>query len=344
MMNLKQIFESSSALASQFRGNIPMAEAVGVMPSVQPLYAEFWQEVARSIEAGNRLSDSLPTIWPEALVSAVVAGEEAGKMESVMTRITDAVRIQLDLRKALTKMVYPAVIGLAGMTVFLGVMVFVAPKTIKSFKAVNLNLVSQLSLLLEEVVKGYWMVILAGLAAAIVAGVRWGATEEGKNTILEAMLRIPYLGPGLSQLFFGLWAQYMSLMYSAGIALDRAILLTVKVVPESLQEGFLAFERDLTIGNKPVSEAADITRLTLNDPRQEWPLFVRRALVIGDKTGAIDTELSRVSPELVLQGVEKVNRAIFFSNLMATTAAGIMVSMSFVAIYSPILSAMRQLH
>ena len=340
-MNLKQIKESARSLASQFRGNITMADAVRIMPTIQPSYAEYWENVANSIEAGNPLSASLPQVWPEALVSAVVAGEEAGKLEPVFSRITKAVDIQLSLRKQIFKLIYPGVIGTAGILAFIVIMVKVAPNIARTFRATESNAVTSLAMVMESFVLNYWLVILSGIGALLFFLTRWLSTEEGRATVLDIALSVPFLGHGLKDIYFGLWAEYMAMMTEAGIPTNRGVLLTLKVVPESLQGGFVAFERDLSINNLSVQDAASINLLREDDPRQEWPLFVRRALILGAQAGRLDSELQYAGEELVEQGVIKVTAALWTANVVATVFAAFLVAMSFVAVYAPILGSVK---
>lgn len=343
-MNLKEIKVSASALASSFRGRIPMDEAVGMMVSVQPKYAEYWADVERSVQAGNSLSQSLPAIWPEALVGAVMAGEESGKMEQVFAHITKATEIQLRLRKLLMKLMYPALISLAGLTVFVLIMVLVAPSTARTFRAQNSNGITQLALAMEAFFKPYWMMVLAALAGGAVIGYKWAISDEGKAAMAEMALQVPYLGPGLRDMYFGLWAEYMAMMSAAGITTDRAILLTVNLMPVSLRDGLVAFERDISVNNLSLEEAANSAMLHADDPRQEWPLFVRRAFIVGDRTGDLDGEMQRIAPELLEQGITKISLSIELANIGATVVAGLLAASSFVGIYGPIIGAAKSFH
>lgn len=343
-MNLKEIKASASALASNFRGHIPMDEAVRTMVAVQPKYEEYWSDVERSVVAGNPLSQSLPTIWPDALVGAVKAGEESGKMEEVFAHITKATEIQLQLRKLLMKLTYPAGIGLAGVLVFILIMVLVAPNTARSFRAQDSNGITQLAFAMEAVFKPYWMMILAGVAVASVLAFKWATSEEGKGALTEIALQVPYLGPGLRDMYFGLWAEYMAMMSAAGITTDRAILLTVDLMPVSLRDGLVAFERDISVNNLSLEQAANVGALRADDPRQEWPLFIRRAFIVGDRAGDLDGEMQRIAPELIQQGVAKISVSIELGNVGATVLAGLLAASSFAGIYAPIIGAAKSFH
>lgn len=344
MMTLAEIKVAASTLASNCRGRLTMPEAVAMMVTVQPHYADFWREAERSIHAGNPLSTCLPAVWPAALVAAVKAGEESANMEQVFAQISKASEIQQQLRKLLMKLLYPAAIGLAGVVLFFFTMLFVAPNTARSFRAQDANAITQLALSMEALFVPYWPAVLAALVVSLAFGLKWAASTEGKAALSAIGLALPYLGPGLREMYFGIWAHYMAMLCAAGMSTDRAILLTLELMPLPLREGLLVFERDISRNNLALSTAANVASLSEADPRQLWPLFVRRAFIVGDRTGDLAGELQRIAPELIALGVEKISLAIEFGNIAATIIAGVLAASSFVGIYAPIIGAVKTFH
>lgn len=343
MMNLKEIHESARTLASQFRGRVPMPDALQLMASVQPTHEEFWMSAVVSIEAGNPLSASLRGVWPPALVSAVIAGEASGDLESVFSRIVKTVRIQLDLRRTFMKLAYPAGIALAGVVVFINIMVFIVPMTTRAFgsKRGTGNFITEVALAMESFFTNYWMVFFGAVAGGVFLLVRWVKSEQGMSALQDMALGVPKLGDGLVELYFGLWSEYMALMFAAGIAIDRAVVLTVEVMPASLRGGFELFVNDLLINSVTLQQAVDPKRLSADDPRLQWPLFVRSALTSGHNTGEVDVEFMLIAPELVELGVTKVQTFIAIANGAAIAMAASLIGVSFMAIYLPMFAAMQ---
>jgi type IV pilus assembly protein PilC len=347
MMTLKQTADSASALGNQLRARIPVAEAASILSTLQPEFAEFWNRATLSIEAGNPLSQSLREVWPESLVSAVVAGEEAGKNEEAFKRIEVAVGLQLALRSTLMKLVYPLVICFVGIVLFVLMMVLVVPMTTNAFgtvKAADMNVFTAMSILMEGFFKTYWTIVLSAVAAGGILFARWMQTEEGKAAVLNQFLDLPVVGHGLKELYFGLWAEYMAMMCTAGIPTIQGLMLTIKVLPGKLQAGISAFERDLSVNNLPMEQAANPKRHGAGDPRAEWPLYIGRAFIVGERTGEIDVELLRVSPLLVENGTKMINRSVHIANIVAMVFAGSLIAMSFAAIYLPMFSALKNAH
>lgn len=345
MMTLNEIWEASGSLASQFRAQVEIQDAVGTMSSAQPHYAEFWEEAKVSVEAGNPLSVSLAAVWPDSLVGAVKAAEESGTMEEVFARVTEAVGIQIELRKTMMKLSYPIGIMVVAVLAFIVVMTFAVPMTTRSLglKADG-NFMTSLAFAMEAFFLNSWVIVVAGVVGAVIFGVKWAQSEEGRKSMMEMGLKLPIVGEGLHLLSFGIWAKYMSLMFSAGIALDRSISLTVGTLPDSRQVGFEAFVRDISTNNYPVSYAANVANFSDDDARHQWPLFIRRAFLVGDKTGRIDDQMNVVAPELIKAGVRRIERGIEVGKVLATAVAGMLISLVLFAVYSPTFSAIRNLH
>lgn len=347
-MTLQEIYNSSRNLASQFRGGISMHEAVSTMAGAQPAYEQFWEESAVQVEAGNSLSTVLAKVWPESLVSAVVAGEESGSMVEVFSRIAKTTEIQLGIRKSFMRLVQPVSISLIAVLVFICMMVFLVPMITRSFASKHMKpsgLVA-LALQMESFFLKYWLVVFAAIGAGIFIFWRWVNTEEGKNAVLEWALGLPVLGDGLRLIFYGAWADYLGLMYGAGIPIERSMNLSMGIVPVSMRTGFELFVNDITVNSVSLSDAVNPARLAKVDPqdaRLEWPLFIRNAMRVGDKTGLIDKELALISPELTESGVDVVNRFVAKANLMSIVLAIVLVGMCYMAIYMPMFQSMQRL-
>lgn len=344
MMNLREITDSASDLASHIRCGVPTAEAVGVLAIAQPSYGPFWEDAARKVAAGNPLSDSLGEVWPAPMVSAIKAGEEVGKMDDVFSHVIDTLAIQAAMQRLLRKLIYPGLIALAGLVMFVLIMVFVAPSTARSFRASNANGITRLSLVMESFVLGFWPFIIAGCIGAAVAFYRWATSPAGKNRLIQWALQIPYFEQAVIDLYFGFWARYMAMMTSAGLPTSRAIQVTTPIMPESLRDGLAAFDHDISVRNLPLQDAANTQKMSAGDPRQRWPLFIRRAFITGDRAGSLDTQLLAASPELIRRGTERFEVILRGAEIVATAAAAALVALSFAGIYGPIIGAIKTYH
>lgn len=342
-MNLSEINSCASAIGNQIKAGIPLDQALHRLVRLQPRHEEFWEQTAIAVRSGQPLSASLSSVWPAALVGAVRAGEQSGKLEEVFTRIEETVMLQMNLRQSMFRLAYPAGMGVAGVGVFLGFMVFVLPGLSKSLHTQSHSFVFELSSWLSALVDQHWASLLAGLTLGIAGLVVWLQTEEARDMILDAMLGIPVVKDALRDMYFGLWANYMAVMVGAGISTTEALKLTAAVLPAKLRFSIFAFERDLSANNSPMADAADLAKQQPDDPRSIWwPFYVSSAFMVAEQTGDIGAEMVRVAPSLVRDGIKTLDRVIAVANAVSLAVSAFFIVSPLAAYYVEIFDAIRQ--
>lgn len=334
-MTLSEIAHAASALANLLRATIPLGDALGKMPRLQRRHADFWRGASQAVTGGHPLSEVLQGSWPEQWLSAVRAGEQAGKLEEVLGRIEESLQVQLGIRESLRRLLYPAFIMVLGVAGFLFFMVVTLPAIGHNLGGRNPDGVMLLAFALEAFFHQHWLAALLALAGLVTAAVAWARTEAAQQTALALLLKLPYFGEALRALYFGAWAHYMALMANAGLVITQALALTAKALPEALQEGVHLLERDIR-ANRRVAEAVDPDALALDDPRQAWPVYIGNALTVGEETGLLDTQLLKAAPSLIKDGTKRLDTAISFAVGIAMALAGAMLAIPMGAYFSQI--------
>ena len=157
------------------------------MPMLRSLYtledqtederlAEAIRTVRQDVEAGSSLGDSMerqPEIFDQLFRSIVRSGESSGRLEEALDRIAfhlekmDALHRQI--RSAL---MYPAFVFAVAVLIMLAVVAFIVPVFIGVFEELaadqpgekaELPFMTQITVLISDVVTGYWFVWLPGL-------------------------------------------------------------------------------------------------------------------------------------------------------------------------------------
>lgn len=344
-MTMREIADTANTLSNQISAGIPVAEATEILAEIQPARREFWTGTTRRLQRGHPLSLSLSDVWPESLVNIVQAGELAGKTGEVFRRIERTMLMQILLKDSMKKILYPIFILLSGLSVFLFIMVGIVPKTIKASAAPktgnDVNFFTSLSIWLEYVFKNHWLVLVLSVSAGGFIFLKWAMSESGKEVILRFLIEVPYLGVALKNLYFGVWAEYLAMIFAAGIPLIQGLRSTSSTLPARLRNGVFAFEHDITIKSFSVQRAVDIKQLVEDDPRHEWPIYLRRAFLVGAKTGEMDKELVTAGPLLVSEGVKRLDIVISVANKVALFLSGMVVAISFAGLYLPMITALK---
>lgn len=344
-MTLTDQRRSAQTLSSSVRAGISLPEIARDLAQMQPEFAEHWGRAEISVSAGQALYESLDGVWPEALVRAVQAGEEAGQLDPVLRHIVKALAIQNDIATALKGLRFPAAVVAFGVLTFIGLMVTSIPSTARSLRVEDANALVKLSLAMEAITQSYWMPITGGLTFAFYKVVNWFNTEQGKAAALDFGLKVPHLDEPLRNLYFGLWCEYLSLMVRAGITVPKALELTAPILPPSLRPGLEAMRNDLVDLNLSLEAAVDVERLgrlSQRDPRLDWPRYVRQVFIVGDRTGMLDEELSRIGPMLIEEGVVALKAFCKAAEVIATIAGVATAVICFMAVYSPIIGMIEK--
>lgn len=121
-------------LADLLRAGVPVLRALNVLSqqAASPSLTRILREVHDDVAGGATLADALdrhPHAFSHLHVSMIRAGEKGGFLEEVLSRVSEFVRRQDELRnKFIGSMIYPCVLLLGGLTAITVLMMVVVPK------------------------------------------------------------------------------------------------------------------------------------------------------------------------------------------------------------------------
>ncbi|MGQ9590743.1 MAG: type II secretion system F family protein [Planctomycetota bacterium] len=250
-------------------------------------------EVAQDVRTGKDLSQALgrfPRIFPEIYVNMVRAGEASGQLDVVLTRLAEyqeaAENLKSEIKSAMT---YPTVslVMVFGIALFL--LIFIIPKFEEMFHQMNVSLpaVTKGVLATSLFLKNNFLYWGAVLTVAIVAVVQYCKTEKGQLARDWLFLRLPVFGPLFVKVAISRFSRTFATLIQSGVP----ILGALEIVSQ-------------TCGNKVVAgvitKASESVRQgeTLGEPLGEggvFPPMVTRMISIGEKTGALESLLEKIS-------------------------------------------------
>jgi type IV pilus assembly protein PilC len=282
-------------MATMISAGIPLVEAIEILAeqTTNLGFKMTLEEIAANVRAGKDLSQALgqhPRIFPNIYVNMVKAGEASGQLDIVLTRLAEyqeaAAKLKAEIKAAMT---YPVVslIMVLGITLFL--LVFIIPKFEEMFFSLNVELPAITKGLLATSIflKNYILYWSVGLILLIVFVFQYAKTEKGQLLRDWLFLKMPVFGPLFSKVAISRFSRTFATLIQSGVP----ILGALEIVSE-------------TCGNRIVSNA--ITKAsesvrqgeTLGEPLSEggvFPPMVTRMISIGEKTGALETLLEKIS-------------------------------------------------
>jgi len=152
----------------------------------------------------------------------------------------------------------------------------------------KLPALTQVSVLLSEMVTGYWWLMFSVTGIVAVSFVKWKKSSWGRRQWDRFRLHVPMkIGAIVQQVAVARWSRTLASLTSAGVPLLLALEITGKtggnVVVEEAMDGVIAsVKRGGTI-------AAPLAQAPI------FPTMVTHMVGVGEETGALDSMLERVA-------------------------------------------------
>jgi type IV pilus assembly protein PilC len=254
---------------------------------------EILGKVRGDVEGGLSLSDSLgahPEAFNQLYVNMVRAGETGGALDDVLGRLSGFLEKELALRqKVKSAMVYPILIASAAMGIVSFIVFFILPKFVTVFQDLNvpLPLPTRFLIFVTIMSQRYWYVFLLVLIVALYGFRYYIGTPNGRRWFDGFKLRVPMFGPISRNVLMARFSRTLGTLIHSGVP----ILHGLEVVSKATNNVVLI--RALDAVRTSIREGE-----TISAPLQAsgiFPAMVVQMVAVGERTGALDTMLSKVA-------------------------------------------------
>ncbi|MEO6773776.1 MAG: type II secretion system inner membrane protein GspF [Kofleriaceae bacterium] len=295
-------------MATLIRAGIPLAETLGAL--VEQLsnirLKTAISEVRTNVNEGMALADALakhPKLFDELFVSMVRAGEVAGNLDEVLTRLADFLESAQKLKsKVQSAMIYPAVMVVVGMGIMTVLMIKVIPNITSMFtqegKTLPLNtrmLIWSSNFLGKNIL---WLFL--GMIATGVIFSKWKASKEGKSVWHRFVLNLPVLGELIRTINVGRFARTLGTMLQSGVPMLRSLDTAKQIV------GNVHIQQAIEDAKKAVTEGESLAQ-TLKKSGQ-FPATMIHMTAVGERAGQLEQMLERVATTYETEVDTKLSR------------------------------------
>src|SRR5215475_15171521 len=189
-------------MATLIKAGIPLADSLGALVdqvSNVRLKAPL-SEVRSAVNEGSAFADALakhPKLFDELFVSMVRAGEVAGNLDDVMTRLADFLEGSQKLKsKVQSAMIYPAVMVVVGAIIMSVLMIKVIPNITEMFKQQGKTLPINTRMLIasSDFIRNWWWAVLIALVVGILLFMQWIKGKDGRRAWDGFLLKLPVVG------------------------------------------------------------------------------------------------------------------------------------------------------
>ena len=244
--------------------------------------------ILSSVEAGGKLSGALKQYvgLRESISSLIEHGESSGELASALHAAKTLLEREDELvKKCLSAMIYPSVIGLMAIVLTLGLIRGVMPQIIPMLRGlhVQLPLLTRVVMMVSEGLLSYGLFICGGCIflgiVVILIYRKYPAIAELSHRLI---LHIPIVGRLISQYSLTIFLHSCGLLIESGVSTSQAYSNTVRTVTfrplrAMLEPGTISIQRGQPIGRCLVGKYV--------------PSYVGSLLKAGEASGSLGASI-----------------------------------------------------
>jgi len=282
-------------MATLLRAGIPLADALGAL--VEQLtnvrFKAPVSEVRTAVNEGSSFADALarhPKLFDELFVSMVRAGEVAGNLDEVLSRLADFLEGSQKLKSKIQgAMIYPLVMVVVGTIIMAVLMIKVIPEITQMFtqQGKTLPLNTRFLIFSSRFLGHNILWLLIGGIVSFILFTRWIRSREGKPTWHRFVLGLPVVGQLVRTINVGRFARTLGTMLQSGVPMLRALDTAKQIVSNVL------IQNAIEDAKKAVTEGESLAQ-TLKKSGQ-FPATMIHMVAVGEKAGQLEQMLERVA-------------------------------------------------
>ena len=251
------------------------------------------RDVCTRVEGGESFSEALqkhPKAFNRLYISMVAAGEKGGLLAEILARLATYLENSDRLRKKVkTALMYPTAVTVVaiGITTFLLIKVIPTFKEIYSGFGAQLPGPTQFMITLSNIVKNYFLLLIAGAVALVWGWFYFIKTKTGREFWDGRRIKLPIFGVIAHKICLARFTRTLASLVRSGVP----ILEVLQIVSQTV--GNVVMEKAIKTAATDIERGEGISAALGKNPI--FPSMVIRMLSAGEQTGNIDNMLERVA-------------------------------------------------
>jgi general secretion pathway protein F len=282
-------------LATLVKAGLPLEEALLAVSehTEKPRLKSILLGVRAKVLEGHTLAaglDDFPHAFPPVYRATVMAGEQAGQLDSVLERLADYTESRHGLRQKVSQaMVYP--ILLTGIALFIIVIMLIAvvPKVVGVFETTGqeLPLMTRGLIAISSFVQNWWFLLVLGIVGCVMLIIRLLRLEHVRRRVHGWLLRVPLIGRVTRGLNTARFTRTLSILTASGVPALEALRISASVIAN------LPMRAAVEEASIRVREGGAIGR-SLSQSKLFPPMSIH-LISSGEASGELDSMLERAA-------------------------------------------------
>lgn len=324
-------------LATMMKAGVPLLQSFDIVGKghANPSVSKLLLDIRADVETGTSLNQAFrkyPLYFDSLFCNLVGAGEQAGILEDLLTRLAIYKEKTLTIKKKIkSALTYPIAILSVAFIVTAVIMIWVVPAFKQVFSSFGADLPGPTLLVvaISDFFVKYWYIIFGGIAATLYFFFQaWQRSLKMQRFMDKLLLQLPIFGIVIRKATMARWTRTLSTMFAAGVPLVEALDSVGGAAGNAIYlDATVKIQTEVTAG----------TSLTVAMQNADvFPNMVTQMVSIGEESGSLDGMLGKVADFYE----EEVDEAVAsLSSLMEPfimVILGVIIGGLVVALYLPI--------
>jgi type IV pilus assembly protein PilC len=294
-IKIEDIVVMSRQFATMIRAGLPLMEVLNILAeqSEKKVLKTVLKQVERDVETGSSLTEAIqkhPSTFNVFFVSMVRAGEAAGMLDSILDQVAayleKVASIQRKIKAAVT---YPIVVSIIASAITIFLMVKVVPVFEDIFDSLEgqLPMMTQITVNISDFIRNNFLLAIAMLIGAILFTWQAGKTKRGRQAIDTAKLKMPVFGPLFMKVAVARFTRTLGTLIRSGVNILNALDITAKTANNVIIEAAVLKTRASIQQGESISAPLRESMI--------FPTMVVRMIDVGERTGALESMLSKIA-------------------------------------------------
>ncbi len=333
----KDISLFTRQLATMMKAGVPLLQSFDIVAKghSNPSVSKLIQDIRSDVETGTSLNQAFrkfPLYFDPLFCNLVAAGEQAGILEDLLTRLAIYKEKTLAIKgKIKSALFYPVSIMVVAFVVTAIIMIWVVPAFKQVFSSFGADLPGPtlVVMAISDFFVANWYLIFGGIGAALYFFFQsWRRSLKVQRFMDRTLLKAPIFGAVVRKATIARWTRTLATMFAAGVPLVESL---DSVGGASGNAVYL----DAT--KKIQSEVSTGTSLTVAMQNADvFPNMVTQMVSIGEESGSLDQMLSKVADFYEAEVDEAVESMSSLMEPLIMVILGVLIGGLVIAMYLPI--------
>ncbi len=282
-------------LATMIDAGLPLVQSLEILSSQQEskVFKNIIREIREDVEGGSTFAGALkkhPATFNELYTNLVVAGEEGGILDNILTRLANYIEKSEALKKKVkSALIYPATIVGVAVIVVMILMIFVIPVFETMFKSAgqSLPLPTLIVLTISKLIKKYVIIFIPALILLFYLGKKYYQTQNGRAVIDRLLLKLPVFGPLFKKIAVARFSRTLGTLVSSGVPILDGLTIVSRTSGNRTIETAILNARASIREGETIAEPLNRSKI--------FPPMVIQMISVGESTGALDSMLSKIA-------------------------------------------------